>query len=432
MDFDVIVIGAGPAGLSAAWKCAERGLATLVIEKKLRICENKRANTCYLHIAPDMYGENISLRRMPGESRLVFQENGFSLRYTGEQFDYYDSYMFSPSGHKVHYRGKNQPLGTIFNMDAILSDLLREASDGGVSIMTSALVVGAENRGDKTRVKIKNKRGSFFIEAGKVLVCEGLSSRVTECLGLNKKREWLGKAPFLQYTMEGVECPLEPGGISIKGSRRIIMAPDATGRNRWALLTSSALPAKGCKANMEYFLTESIISSWFKKAYPVKKMATTVEIFTPLLEPYEGHFLIVGESAGCAETQVHGAMLCGFWAADAVYEELSGRNGFSSYQKKWVESFHWCREEWRHALVKNSILYPYFSDEELDYLFSLVDSRVVISGPGNPFTGMEKLMNLFLEQPGIKQEMAEKAEKFKRLSAEDIKGLRRQKLKINL
>lgn len=432
MDFDVIVIGGGSAGLTAAWKCRQKGLTTLVVEKKNRISENKRANTCLLHIAPDLYRENISLRRMPEESRLVFQENGFSLRYTGEQFDYYDSYMISPSGYKIHYQGENRPLGTTFDMDTILADLLREASDLGAGIMTSALVVGGENHSNGAKVKVKKGGKTFFVEGRKILVCEGLSSRVVESFGLNKKRKWLGKAPFLQYTMEGVDCPLEPGPIAIKGSRRLIMAPDATGKNRWGLITSSPLPAKGCKANMEFFLKESIISSWFRKAYPVRKLGTTVEIFTPLLEPYEGHFLIVGESAGCAETQVHGAMLCGWWAGDAVYEELSGGDGFKNYQKKWVESFHWCQEKWQHALVKHSLIYPYFNDDELDYLFSLLDGQTIITGPNNPFTGIENLMNLFLAQSGIKKEIAQKVEKFKHLNAEEITKLRQERLKRHL
>ncbi len=429
MDFDVVVVGGGPAGLAAAWKCAERGLTTLVVEKKDQICENKRANTCFLHIAPNMYGENISLRRMPGESRLVFQENGFSMRYTGDQFDYYDNHMLSLSGHRVHYRGENRPLGTVFEMDVVLSDLLREVSDRGAGTMTSALAVGGENRGDGAAVTVKRGGRSVTIEARKVLVCEGLSSRVTESLGLNKQRTWMGKAPFLQYTMEGVDCPWEPGSVSIKGSRRIFMGPDATGKDRWALMTSSRRPARGCVASMEYFLRESIISPWFRKAYPVRKLATTVEIFSALLKPYEGNFLIVGESAGCAETQVHGAMLCGFWAGDAVYQELAGGNGFKDYQEKWTRSFHWCEEKWQNELVKNAILYPYFNDQELDYLFSLVDGQTVLSGPANPFTGMDRLMNLFLAQPGIKKDMAQKVDRFKHLSTEEIKELRQKRIR---
>ena len=34
LDYDVIVVGAGPAGSAAAKKCAERGFKTLVLEKR--------------------------------------------------------------------------------------------------------------------------------------------------------------------------------------------------------------------------------------------------------------------------------------------------------------------------------------------------------------------------------------------------------------
>ncbi len=83
-------------------------------------------------------------------------------------------------------------------------------------------------------------------------------------------------------------------------------------------------------------------------------------------------------------------------------------------------------------MVKNSLIYPYFNDAELDYLFSLLDGQVVITGPSNPFTGIEKLMNLFLAQPGIKQDMAKKVEKFKHLSAAEIKRFRQERLKRRL
>ncbi|KPJ58363.1 MAG: hypothetical protein AMJ42_03410 [Deltaproteobacteria bacterium DG_8] len=423
MIFDVIVVGGGPGGLTAAWKSARLGLSTLVIEKKRHISENRRANTCFLHVCPGLYGENVSMRRRPGESRIVFQENGFSLRYTGDHFDYYDSYLSSPSGSKLHLRGENRPLGAVFDMDAVLSDLLREASDWGAGFLTSALVIGGENQNNKARVKVKKGRKTFCLEARKVLVAEGLSSRVVESLGLNKKRHYLAKIPFLQYTLEGVEFPLEPGVFSIWGSPWVYMAPDATGKNRWVVISGPSLPARDCKSNMEYFLKESTYSSWFKKAYPVKKLAATVEGFIPLVEPCQGNFLILGESTGCGETQVHGAMICGWWAGDAVYDELSGKEGYRGYQEKWIKSFPCCEEKGQMALMKNALVQNFFSNKEIDYLFSLSDGKMITGGPGNPYVAIERMMNLFATQPRIKGEMAEKVEKFKNLTLKEVQQL---------
>jgi flavin-dependent dehydrogenase len=407
MDFDVIVVGGGPTGLTAAWKSAHLGLSTLVIEKKKRICENKRSNTCLLHIAPGLYGENVSLRRRPGESRIVFQQTGFSLPYTGDYFDYYDTYLSSPSGHRLHLRGENRSLGTVFDMDVVLSDLLREASDRGVSFLTSALVIGGENKGDKARVKVKRGAKTFFVEAKRVLVAEGLSSRVVESLGLNTRRRFLMKIPFLQHTLEGVECPLEPGILSTWGSPWIFMAPDATGKNRWAVISGPSPEIRNCKGNMEYFLKESIYSSWFTKAYPVRKLGATVEVFFPLVEPSQGRFLILGESTSCGETQVHGAMMCGWWAGDAVYDELSGKQGFRDYQRKWVKSFPCCGEKGQMDLVKIALVQSFFSNKELDYLFSLLDGKTILGG-----------------------EMAEKVEKFKNLTSEEVHQLLQQWKKV--
>jgi flavin-dependent dehydrogenase len=425
MDFDVIVVGGGPAGLTAAWKSAQLGLSTLVIEKKKHLCENKRSNTCILHICPGLYGENVSMRRRPGETSIVFQEHGFSLRYTGDHFDYYDSYLSSPSGHKIHMRGENRPLGTIFDMDAILSDLLRETSDRGVSFLTSALVIGGENKDHKASIRVKKKGKTFCIEASKVLVAEGPSSRVVDSLGLSKKHHCLPKTPFLQYTLEGVEYPLEPGIFSIWGTR-IYMAPDATGKGRWVVISAPSLRARNCKDNLEYFLKESIYASWFKKASTVRKLGTTIEGFIPLVEPRQGHFLILGESTGCGETQVHGAMMCGWWAGNAVYDELSGKAGFRDYEKKWLESFPCCEEQCHTALMKVALVHTFFSNKELDYLFSLIGGKVIIGGPGNPYVGIERMMGLFAAQSTIKRDMAEKVEKFKNLQAEELRQLFQQ------
>lgn len=424
MDFDVIVVGGGPAGLTAAWKSASLGLSTLVIEKKSHLSETRTATSGILHIAPGLYGENVMLRRRPGETRMVFQESGFYLRYTGDYVECYDNYMLSSlSGYKIHFRGDNRPLGTIINMDALLSDLLREASGWGVNFLTNTTVLSGENLGDKARVKVKRGKKTFFIEAKKVLVAEGSSSRVVESLGLNKNRQPLAKIPFLQYTLEGVECPLEPGVHTFYGSPWFFIVSDATGENRWAVFSTTTLPARDCKGNMEYFLKKGVSSSWFKKAYPVRKLSGVMEGFTPLVEPSQGHFLIIGESTGSGEIQIHGAMFCGWWAGDAVYDELSGKEGYKDYQKKWVKSFPCCKEKRHMALFSFSSVQYFFTNEELDYLFSLLDGKMITVGPASPYNIGEDMMALFSAQPGIKKEMVKKIEKFKKLTLKELQQI---------
>jgi flavin-dependent dehydrogenase len=423
MDFDVIVVGGGPAGLTAAWKSASLGLSTLVIEKRRHLSERETACANILHIAPRLYGESVMLRRRPGETRMVFQESGFYLRYTGDYFECYDNYMFSLSGYKLHFRGENRPLGTIINMDALLSDLLREASGWGVCFLPSTTVLGGENLGDKARVKVKKGKKTFFIEAKKVLVAEGSSSRIVESLCLKKNRQPLAKLLFLQYTLEGVECPLEPGVYTFYGSPWIFVVPDATGENRWAVFSTTSLPARDWKGNMEYFLKKGVSSSWFKKAYPIRKLSGTMEGFTPLVEPCQGHFLILGESAGCGETQVHGAMMCGWWAGDAVYDELSGKEGYKDYQGKWVKLFPCWEEKGHMDLFSFSLVQYFFTNEELDYLFSLIDGKMITAGPSSPYTIGEGMMALFSSQPGIKKEMVKKIEKSKKLTLKEMQQI---------
>ena len=106
-----------------------------------------------------------------------------------------------------------------------------------------------------------------------------------------------------------------------------------------------------------------------------------------------------------------------------MYDELSGKGGYKDYQKKWVKSFPCCEEKWQRALMKIAIVHTFFNNEELDYLFSLVDGKMIIGGPGNPYIAIERMMGLFAAQSGIKREMAEKVEKFQNLTLEEIQRL---------
>ncbi|MCX8126474.1 MAG: NAD(P)/FAD-dependent oxidoreductase, partial [Dehalococcoidia bacterium] len=104
MKYDLVVVGAGPAGLMAAATAATEGLKVLLIEKRRNITEVRRTDAAILYlkfIIPDEYIEPITVEIGSGQSlagtgayrvptRLNFLGPGFSLRYTGPLLPYYN------------------------------------------------------------------------------------------------------------------------------------------------------------------------------------------------------------------------------------------------------------------------------------------------------------------------------------------------------
>ena len=66
--YNVIIAGAGPAGLMAAMQSAQHGLKTLLVEKKANICEALRT-TVMPSVSKILYMANTSPWIKKGEER---------------------------------------------------------------------------------------------------------------------------------------------------------------------------------------------------------------------------------------------------------------------------------------------------------------------------------------------------------------------------
>ena len=169
MDYDLIVVGGGPGGLMTAYEAAKAGLQVVVIEKKEQLNKNIRFNSSILHSYPGINGEWISLRKGEGKTELHFHRLNFSVPYTGSYVEFYDAYKISNAGYTFHLSHKSEPLGIFFDMDAILSDLILLAANRGVSFITGALGIAAENTPSGARVLVKRKREKFWLNLQKSL-----------------------------------------------------------------------------------------------------------------------------------------------------------------------------------------------------------------------------------------------------------------------
>ncbi|MGA1820486.1 MAG: NAD(P)/FAD-dependent oxidoreductase [Thermoplasmatota archaeon] len=160
--YDIIVIGGGPAGTSAAAVSARMGMATLVLEAKPEIGK------------PVQCGEGISDRTLDysgiGEGKwIVHPIDGYRL--------------FSPSGDHVGSRTKG------FSIDRRLFDLelANTAEAEGCRISLSSNVIGAEWKEDVWRLRTKDT----VYSARGVVLATGPMSHLNHAFGLSRNVEMM-------------------------------------------------------------------------------------------------------------------------------------------------------------------------------------------------------------------------------------------------
>ena len=99
-QYDVIVVGAGPAGFLAAKTCAENGLNVALLEKKTDITHLTRTCAQTLLSMQEYYlGDLVWYNRR--DKRICFPAHGFSFGYDGPYKNIYAWYFFAPDGQPV-------------------------------------------------------------------------------------------------------------------------------------------------------------------------------------------------------------------------------------------------------------------------------------------------------------------------------------------
>ncbi len=374
---DLVVIGAGPAGLMTAKTAAEMGLKVVLIEKNKNFKKLRRA--CSAQFIMDDGYENEFIKIADG--KILFQRNKFEVKYSGTLVDVTNKYYYSPKGNRIHFaHSDGSPFAVKFDKNKLLQDLLKECEDLGVEIQMSTLAYGGSDLGGHVRIDLKNGNSRSSIEAKKVVIAEGVNAKLTGVFGLNKKRKLFATAHVLKYIVEGVS-EYEPNswnlfyGKAYHSNAAVIIGPSLYG-DKTVELTLSGNTMVRPETIFHNVTKNSPIKTWFTNAKVIDKHGCGVKAFTSLNVPYAGNVIAIGDSAAFVEVEVQGALMCGYHAAKAITAELNGNNGFEQYTSWWKESFEFNSDEYL-KVSQGYALVPTYSDDELDYMFSLIkDERL--------------------------------------------------------
>lgn len=431
-DYDVIVIGCGPAGLMAVAELKEKGINVLGIDKKTRLDKNLRSASGFFIDGQEMNGEYIQVEPMNGKTKITYTKCGFSLEYSRFMEGIHHTHIIVNSGKHFQATSRKKPLYHLFNPTTWLSDRYKRAKKLGVPFMTNTLALRAKELRGGVAVTLRTKGKTTTKTCRKLIASDGLQSRITKNLGLNRNRIVFAKGPTIEYEIINVDCPLDRGDIFITGENNIgqpggvIAVPSYRGDGAYRFETMSALPGKTSYQIIEFFTKKSPFAKWFKKAEIVEKSGAIVEMFTPIKTPYVGNILIVGDAACFGEVLYQGATMCGYMAAQAMKKELKGENGFKDYAEWWYSSFEWNKDPKRMADYAKRVLFTrFFSPDEIDFLFDLSKKHPAVSDEmeAGVYDYTSSLMDYFSSLTEVPENLREKMKMIKEADMGKLAGI---------
>ncbi len=300
--YDVIVVGAGPAGSSAARASAERGLEVLLVERELEIG------------VPDKCGEFVpSLKEM---RRLTPHASDLE-RYFDPPRDLivnrtkYVRFVF-PNEREISVEFE----GVVVERKLFDKHLANEAARAGADVATSFKVVDLLEGG--RGVKAKTLSGLVELESKVVVAADGAYSLVARRAGLPVSRDPLDYGVGFQYEMVNVDH--DPDYVDMYIGEDV-----APGTYAWIIPKGPDVANVGTGVRIPYvkrglnvrdyqrnFVEKHPVASMkLRNAKPTAVKAGCIPVGGPISEMVAGNVLAVGDAGGHTIPTVGGGIPTG-------------------------------------------------------------------------------------------------------------------------
>ncbi|MFH1141364.1 MAG: geranylgeranyl reductase family protein, partial [Chloroflexota bacterium] len=165
-DYDAVVVGAGPAGSTAAAEIAQGGFRVLLLEEHAEI--------------------GIPLHCSGLVTPRTLEEAGVGHDLVLNQV--VGAHVYAPSGRTLAL-GDGQTRALVIDRVGLDRVLVARAQERGAELVTRARVIGVEHDGAGIKVRVDRESASTVVRARLLVGADGANSRVARVLGMDGPAE---------------------------------------------------------------------------------------------------------------------------------------------------------------------------------------------------------------------------------------------------
>ncbi len=181
--FDIVVVGAGLAGLSCARWLGERGRSVLLVDRKSRVDQS-------------VHTTGIFVRRTLEDFALPEHCLGPVVR---------DVRLYSPHRRMLALSSPYDEF-RVGKMGPLYQHLLRSAAAAGARFASATSFRGVTTQSDGLLLDLETHGASRQVHAGYLVGADGANSRVARALSLSQNREWIVGVEEV-YDSHGINAP---------------------------------------------------------------------------------------------------------------------------------------------------------------------------------------------------------------------------------
>ncbi len=341
-DYDIVVIGCGPAGTTTARVAAEKGLKVLLIDKRQELgapiqCSGALSANALEEVGVKPISEFVQ--------EAVY---GFSV-YNNEGNDTVLDYrQLKPEKYGTGLDKK--PLGYVVDRRRFDRYLFTLAERVGVEIWLKTEGENYKPLEDGTcEVYLRRLNKDITIKTKVLVGADGLQSQVGKWAGLQTHIKMTELASCFQFIVDGVETNglLEiitghewaPGGYAW-------LFPKGNGYAEVGLGVIRTMTKENAQWHLDHFIQNSFLKERLKNARTLEIHGGGVPLAAPLKTQYTNNLILVGDAArhvnpitgGGLHTAMKGGMIAGEFLAELIHGGKEARaENLKGYQDAWLE-----------------------------------------------------------------------------------------------